>query len=143
MNPRIAAVINDCATEYGVSVEALLSPARRRDIAHPRFDVMWRLWNLRRLDGTKVLSLPMIGKILNRDHTTVLYGVRRWQELHPFTEIDDLYWERKDAVGRLQRLLEFADIITARIAEIDRRLAVGDQQLSQIQPRGVELACAQ
>lgn len=62
-----------CA-EAGISVGDAQGPCRRRDLAKLRFHVMWLL----RQAGW---SYPRIGKRLNRDHTAILHGVRRWESL--------------------------------------------------------------
>lgn len=54
----------------GVSQAELLSPTRRRKIAHARQHAMWLL----RQEG---YSYPQIGRAFGgRDHTTALHGVR-------------------------------------------------------------------
>lgn len=54
----------------GVSLMDLTGKRRERWIAHPRQDFMAEAYSTRRY------SLPEIGRFLNRDHTTVLHGVR-------------------------------------------------------------------
>lgn len=64
---RIAA---DAAKEFNVSLNAILSPRRARSVSKVRQIVMLVARNATNL------SFPQIGQGLNRDHTTVLYGVR-------------------------------------------------------------------
>lgn len=68
-------IIAEVARETGVRVEVLRRPVgtfEPRAIAHARQYAMWRM----RQETTQ--SLPQIGRFLGgRDHTTVLYGVRR------------------------------------------------------------------
>lgn len=61
----------EIADQYGVTVRRLMSPDRRRDVAHPRQHLMAALYASGRY------SLPAIGQFLGgRDHTTVLHGIR-------------------------------------------------------------------
>lgn len=54
----------------GIEMAWLLGPARRRQVSEPRFIAFW---GLRHLAG---LSYPQIGKLMRRDHSTVIYGAR-------------------------------------------------------------------
>lgn len=68
---RSQRIIVECAIENGVSVADLKSTKRTRDVAWPRQDCFLRL-----REHTN-LSLTQIGRMFSRDHTTVLYGIRR------------------------------------------------------------------
>lgn len=72
MNPfeRMATQI---AAERGLRAKDVLSRSHERPNAWARQEAMWRL-NLR---GN---SLPAIGRWAGRDHTTILFGVRRHHE---------------------------------------------------------------
>jgi chromosomal replication initiator protein len=64
------------ADYYGVKVDDIVGPSRRRKVARPRQLVMY----LAREETDS--SLPQIGKALgNRDHTTVLYGCNKVEDL--------------------------------------------------------------
>ena len=73
-------IATDVALDRGVSFGDLIMPdhvpgARAFAIAHPRQEAMWRM----RQAGK--WSLPQIGRFLGeRDHTTVLAGVRAHQK---------------------------------------------------------------
>ena len=67
-------VLSDACATAGISVTDAQGPCRRRDLATQRFHVMWLL----RRAGW---SYPRIGRRLNRDHTAILHGVRRWESL--------------------------------------------------------------
>lgn len=66
---------------HKVTRKELMSPERRRQVSHARFELYWRLrshtWPL----GGNKYSLPEIGRALNRDHTSVLHGLRRWEAI--------------------------------------------------------------
>lgn len=58
---------------HSTTVAELQSPRRDRRTAALRQDCMW--W----LQATFGLSTPQIGRLVNRDHTTVLHGIERAQ----------------------------------------------------------------
>lgn len=61
----------------GISVSALRSSTRTKEIAHARQDFMREAHNIRLSNGRRAYSLTVIGRFLgNRDHTTILYGIR-------------------------------------------------------------------
>lgn len=73
-------VVNPIAKAHGVSVKALLGPARHKSICEVRFEAMWALRQQRNRHGQPRWSLPQIGRFFNRDHTTVLNALRRHAE---------------------------------------------------------------
>jgi chromosomal replication initiator protein len=64
-------VLRAVAAEFGCTLEDLLGEGRPAEIALARHAAMAL--------GRRVLgySLPKLGRLLRRDHTTVLYGIRR------------------------------------------------------------------
>jgi len=68
---RARQIIDEASRASGFSVEALKGPRQTRGIAHTRQDAMLAI-----REATK-LSLPQIGRLFNRDHTTVLWGLKR------------------------------------------------------------------
>lgn len=63
-------ICHEIARTYAMTVEDMKGPGRDRSFTIPRQHCMFVM------SQQKHLSLPMIGKFLNRDHTTVLHGVR-------------------------------------------------------------------
>lgn len=63
-------IILEVAQESGLTVNDLKSAARQRPLARARQRAMWLIAK------QTELSLPQIGKIFNRDHTTVLHAIR-------------------------------------------------------------------
>lgn len=58
---------------YRVSKEALLGPSKAAAVSKPRQELYFRLAIVRGL------SLPQAARLIgDRDHTTVLYGLRRY-----------------------------------------------------------------
>lgn len=66
---RIIAQVAAC---HGFTVEDILGPSRKVPIIIARQDAMVEVF-LHRLD----LTLPMIGRIFHRDHSTVVHAVKR------------------------------------------------------------------
>lgn len=68
-------IILEVAASYGLSIMELIGAQRSRYIAWPRQEIMYRASKETRL------SLPQIGRVLgDRDHTTIMYGIRRYEE---------------------------------------------------------------
>jgi hypothetical protein len=83
---RILAVV---AQHWDVGVPALLGAGRSHCLTRPRFAVM------KLISERMALSMPTIGRALgNRDHTTILSGLRRAEYLH---ENDSDWRQRYDA----------------------------------------------
>lgn len=73
--PLTVGEIADAAAKvFGESVEAMLSPSRRRPLVHARQAAMY----LARLHTDK--SLPQIGHFFRRDHTTVIHALAQVSE---------------------------------------------------------------
>lgn len=60
----------EIANEHGVTIEAMLGPARHKTVAAARHALMCNL----RIRG---YSYPEIGRLVGRDHTTVIAAVRK------------------------------------------------------------------
>jgi chromosomal replication initiation ATPase DnaA len=73
---RMARLIETAATTFNISVGSLTGAIRSGPMVRARFAVMWVA---RELFG---FSTPVIGRALgNRDHSTVLAGLKRAEEL--------------------------------------------------------------
>jgi hypothetical protein len=98
-------MVNDivmlASEEFGVSRLDLLSPRRASKIAAARIAVygLARYWTSK--------SYPQIGKVLGRDHTSVLYGVRRFEE----TVRRDPDFERR--VRKIEIVLAYLSLLSA------------------------------
>lgn len=69
--PTIGEIIASVANKYGLTVMELKGDRRSRRVSIPRQEIMYRAYT------ETGASLPTIGRSLgDRDHTTVLYGVR-------------------------------------------------------------------
>ena len=68
-----AKIIKEVAEKHKVSAGEIKGPRRNRYILAARFEAILRIH--RELPH---LSLPQIGRIFNRDHTTILYVIRKY-----------------------------------------------------------------
>lgn len=68
--PKGKRIIKECAIEAGLTITDLCSKGRVKPLARARQFAMWRIAK------ETSLSLPQIGRLLCRDHTTVLYAIR-------------------------------------------------------------------
>ena len=69
----IEQIIKEVSIKRSVPRNAILSPRRQRSIVLARQEVMWRARE------ETALSFPQIGKALDRDHTSCLWGARQHQ----------------------------------------------------------------
>jgi chromosomal replication initiator protein len=65
------AILLAVARFYGIKIDDLKGKSRHKQIVAPRHIAMYLL----REDGH--LSTPEVGRLLNRDHTTVLHGIKQ------------------------------------------------------------------
>lgn len=70
-------IIAEVCEEFKVSQLDLLSKRRTADLVKPRFRVAYRL------KTETLLSLAGIGRLLNRDHTSIIHALRRYQSEAP------------------------------------------------------------
>ena len=87
---RAEHVIKAVCTHHGVDRAKLLSRCKKAEIVRARWSAMMMLREV------ECWSLPRIAGVLNRDHTTVLVGLRR---AHEHMSIDAAY---RDAVARVR-----------------------------------------
>jgi len=67
-------IIAEVCEKYRVKRKDLLSPIRSQFVMPARFEAIYRIRE------EKALSWAQIGRIFNRDHTTILHGYRRHLE---------------------------------------------------------------
>jgi len=68
-------VAEECGRAGNVTLQDILSKRRPGPLAAIRRRICWRIRN------ETLMSYPQIGKVLNRDHTSVLHHVRKYQKL--------------------------------------------------------------
>lgn len=92
--PSIKAILRAVSEATGFSVLELISPRRARPVSRARCICYWLMKTLR------ADSLPSIGRALgNRDHTTIMHGLRKWPEYSEQQPIRD--WLLHPAIGAL------------------------------------------
>lgn len=80
---RINNLLGLVADLYGLTIADLKGPRRTRWIVSARHHAMWVLHNQR-------LSSTCIGRILNRDHSTVLNGIKRHIQKSVEQQVDSI-----------------------------------------------------
>jgi chromosomal replication initiation ATPase DnaA len=114
---RIAEAISKA---HGIGVAELKGPSRLQAISIARFELMWRLYAIRRADGSRAYSLPMIGRFLGgRDHTTILHGIRRWQAIRGPGADEQWSVEYADATASVDRLRSLLAVAQARVQALE------------------------
>jgi chromosomal replication initiation ATPase DnaA len=68
-NRTFKQIVTDVAQDHGVTPELIASPKRKKHIIPPRHRVMYEAY------ATKRYTTTQIGMWLNRDHSTVVYGI--------------------------------------------------------------------
>ena len=75
-------IIHETCAKYRVSKEELKSGSRVSLLVQARFEVFWRM------KRETHLTLPTIGRLVGgKDHTTVLHGVRRYEEIRAYVRL--------------------------------------------------------
>jgi hypothetical protein len=69
MTPKQREIVEEVSRLSGISIERILSPERTQYVVAARNQVMQRLYALNRY------SLSQIGRVVNRNHTTVVRAV--------------------------------------------------------------------
>jgi len=77
-------IISFVAAKYDLTPDDLTMPnetpgSHLKFRREPRQEAMWMMRQVTRPDGSPRYSLPDIGMTINRDHTSVLAGIRRHQ----------------------------------------------------------------
>lgn len=72
---KATAVLRDVANRNGVPVEEILGSRRTSRVAKARHEAIWRVKNATNW------SLPRVGRMFHRDHSSVLHAIRRMETL--------------------------------------------------------------
>lgn len=64
-------IIRDTMERTGYTIEELISDRRHQPLVEARQELYWQIYK------NTNWSLPRIGKLFNKDHTTILHGLRR------------------------------------------------------------------
>lgn len=71
---RNETIVAEVAQEYGVSIAQLKGPQQQQCLVKPRHESWLRLYQ------TGLINISQIGRMFNRDHSTVHYGIKRAEE---------------------------------------------------------------
>lgn len=121
--PRALAIAQAVAAKHDVTLRDLTGPSRYKTHCRARFEFWARLYTLRTSGGHPAYSLTRIGRLCGRDHTTVLAGIRRYQETSNdddplgVLEGDALSIRRDELLGRVEAL---QGLLTECFAELSR-----------------------
>lgn len=74
-------VIENTCAEFGITQKVLKTICRKRNLVEARQIIMFILWE------TRNYTLTSIGKIFNRDHTTVIHSKDNIIDLMEFNEL--------------------------------------------------------
>lgn len=69
-----ARILREICEQYGIEKQLILSQKRSRYIAKPRIHAYYRMFH------ETDLSMVQIGRIMGRDHTTILNGIRSHEQ---------------------------------------------------------------
>jgi chromosomal replication initiator protein len=123
MTPRVREILDEVATLHDCQVSDIIGPSRLTKFARARFEAMWRIRRLRLPNGNRY-SLSAIAEVFGqRDHTTILHGIRRWEELNNIIDTDDLELERTHLLASMDRFRVALNNAAKRVFEIDGLLS--------------------
>jgi hypothetical protein len=71
---KVRQIVNEVREKHGLTEEQLVSENRQRHLIACRQEIYWRL------SRETVWSLSRIGHYMNRDHTTIIWGIRKHEE---------------------------------------------------------------
>lgn len=71
-------LVEEVRRRRGVALHELCGRARSQNVAAARHELWWRI----RHHPERCYSLPEIGRLFGRDHTTVLHGLSAYQRRH-------------------------------------------------------------
>ena len=80
--PMLRDILLMVSDKHGVSIDLIKGTRRSRYISHARFCYSWMARK------RTVKSLPEIGRFINKDHTSILHGIRRFQTMIDKGQID-------------------------------------------------------
>jgi len=78
LNKKVKQIIRHCADKHGVTPEDILGRRRVKPVAHARHEAMFLVRKVlrRRAVDPNAYGLERIGKMFNRDHSTVHYAIQ-------------------------------------------------------------------
>lgn len=80
MSRRITQIIAEVAERHEMTPAEITGPWRWKRHCRARYEAMWLARQVMGKDGKPLYSLPEIGRVFRRDHTTVINALRRHEE---------------------------------------------------------------
>lgn len=74
-------IINSVATSYGVKPELLMGRSRKQKLVRARYVAMRLLRDVKWSDGRVRFSVPTIGLMFGRDHSSVSYALQQFDDM--------------------------------------------------------------
>lgn len=78
---RVAAVVQRVCHDRNVNVAQVLNGSRARPLARARFEIWWRVVGLINTAGRRAYSGAQTARLFRVDHTTVIHGLKRLEQL--------------------------------------------------------------
>lgn len=100
-------IVNDVAEFYGITLEALQSSKRTRPLPDARAIIFWLLC------FTLNMSTTEAGKLLNRDHSTVVIAIRKVEN---WLTVPQIYRRELNLINKLDQEYEAK---AERVQEMD------------------------
>jgi len=76
LQPRWKKIVNEVAKKHDIPFRVIMSDRRSYNIVRARQECYWQLYT------ETTMSMPLIGRVTNRHHTSILHGIRRHCEKH-------------------------------------------------------------
>ena len=78
---RLRTLLRNTAEKHGITVADMVSKSQTRPLVMARAEFCHTAYSILDSNGRPRYSSVLLGQWINRDHTTVLYLVRRWQSV--------------------------------------------------------------
>jgi hypothetical protein len=75
--PSPRTVMKLVALRHGLTIADIIGPVRSRPIVAARHEAIALVWT-----HCRAISLPAVGRMFNRDHTSILHCLRKLRKLH-------------------------------------------------------------
>lgn len=79
-------ILRETAAEHGMTVAAMLSRARSKPFVRARWDAIRELRATNTPNGLP-RSLPLIGKVMGMNHTSLVYALRRIEDIEKHGDV--------------------------------------------------------
>ena len=104
---RARDIIAEVAAAHQLRIADLVGPSHSRRIVQARHEAIWRCRQVMTDEGKNRFSLPFLGRMFNRDHTSIHYAARKYET----------------GIGKVRAPREDDPCIEARLESLARRQA--------------------